>query len=252
MGVTPQRRSRGVTARELPDQIGRASWTWCSAFATSSSPLLLFRPARSAGRACGRRTGRACGGSLPGFAASGSRWRQRRRRAGGSWSRNCTRSAPTCISPSRRSPPLGGGERNAPRPIGRMARHARAVDGRPAAGVVDPAQQILDLRARVRLRHTLVDQRGEWQQRIHAVLYHSAPPNPHMGPARSINPSTTEARRCTRLAPESRRRSVVSWRPASAALVRLPAIGATARDRVATPAGAHPLAPALRAASLRG
>jgi hypothetical protein len=22
------------------------------------------------------------------------------------------------------------------------------------------------------LRHTLVDQRGEWQQRIHAVLYH--------------------------------------------------------------------------------
>ncbi|HEY3946953.1 MAG TPA: IS110 family transposase [Solirubrobacteraceae bacterium] len=31
---------------------------------------------------------------------------------------------------------------------------------------------ILDLRARTRLRHTLVDQRGEWQQRIHAVLYH--------------------------------------------------------------------------------
>jgi transposase len=29
---------------------------------------------------------------------------------------------------------------------------------------------ILDLRARVRLRHTLVDQRGEWVQRIHAVL----------------------------------------------------------------------------------
>jgi transposase len=31
---------------------------------------------------------------------------------------------------------------------------------------------ILDLRARVRLRHTLVDDRGEWQQRIRAVLYH--------------------------------------------------------------------------------
>ena len=31
---------------------------------------------------------------------------------------------------------------------------------------------LLDLRARVRLRHTLVDQRGEWQQRIQAVLYH--------------------------------------------------------------------------------
>ena len=33
-------------------------------------------------------------------------------------------------------------------------------------------EHILGLRARVRLRHTLVDQRGEWQQRIHAVLYH--------------------------------------------------------------------------------
>src|ERR1700680_2542897 len=31
---------------------------------------------------------------------------------------------------------------------------------------------LLDLRARVRLRHTLVDARGEWQQRIQAVLYH--------------------------------------------------------------------------------
>ena len=35
-----------------------------------------------------------------------------------------------------------------------------------------PPDHLLDLRARVRLRHTLVDDRGEWQQRIHAVLYH--------------------------------------------------------------------------------
>ncbi len=33
-------------------------------------------------------------------------------------------------------------------------------------------EHLLDLRARVRLRHTLIDDRGEWQQRIHAVLYH--------------------------------------------------------------------------------
>ena len=32
-------------------------------------------------------------------------------------------------------------------------------------------EHLLDLRAQVRLRHTLVDQRGEWQQR-YAVLYH--------------------------------------------------------------------------------
>ena len=35
-----------------------------------------------------------------------------------------------------------------------------------------PPEHILDLRARVRLRHTLVDERGEWQQRMQAVLYH--------------------------------------------------------------------------------
>jgi transposase len=35
-----------------------------------------------------------------------------------------------------------------------------------------PPEHILDLRARVRLRHTLSAQRGEWQQRIQAVLYH--------------------------------------------------------------------------------
>ncbi|MGO8905501.1 MAG: IS110 family transposase [Solirubrobacteraceae bacterium] len=35
-----------------------------------------------------------------------------------------------------------------------------------------PPEHLLDLRSQVRLRHTLVDQRGEWQQRIRAVLYH--------------------------------------------------------------------------------
>ena len=34
-----------------------------------------------------------------------------------------------------------------------------------------------DLRSKVRLRHTLVDQRGEWQQRIRAVLYHHGLPH---------------------------------------------------------------------------
>jgi transposase len=35
-----------------------------------------------------------------------------------------------------------------------------------------PPDHLLDLRAQVRLRHTLVDQRAEWQQRIQSVLYH--------------------------------------------------------------------------------
>src|SRR4051812_11511055 len=39
-----------------------------------------------------------------------------------------------------------------------------------------PPEHLLDLRARVRLRHTLSEQRGEWQQRIQAVLYHHGCP----------------------------------------------------------------------------
>jgi transposase len=40
-----------------------------------------------------------------------------------------------------------------------------------------PPTRILDLRERVRLRHTLSEQRGEWQQRIQAVLYHHGCPS---------------------------------------------------------------------------
>jgi len=39
-----------------------------------------------------------------------------------------------------------------------------------------PPDHILDLRGQVRLRHSLVDERGEWQQRIRAVLYHHGLP----------------------------------------------------------------------------
>src|SRR6266508_2860761 len=39
-----------------------------------------------------------------------------------------------------------------------------------------PPDHMLDLRARVRLRHTLSEQRREWQQRIQATLYHHGCP----------------------------------------------------------------------------
>src|ERR687898_3418348 len=53
------------------------------------------------------------------------------------------------------------------------ARHLRELlmVGRLPESWIPPGH-LLELRARVRLRHTLVDQRGEWQQRIQAVLYH--------------------------------------------------------------------------------
>src|SRR3954447_26697696 len=49
------------------------------------------------------------------------------------------------------------------------------MDHRLPEAWIAPAH-ILDLRARVRLRKTLVDQRTEWLQRIHAVLFHHGVP----------------------------------------------------------------------------
>jgi transposase len=53
------------------------------------------------------------------------------------------------------------------------ARHLRELllIGRLPESWIPPAH-ILDLRARVRTRHLLSDQRTEWQQRMHSVLYH--------------------------------------------------------------------------------
>jgi transposase len=57
------------------------------------------------------------------------------------------------------------------------ARHLRelVMVGRLPESWIPPAH-LLELRARVRLRHTLVDQRREWQQRIQATLYHHGVP----------------------------------------------------------------------------
>lgn len=56
------------------------------------------------------------------------------------------------------------------------ARHLRELleQRRLPESWIAPAH-VLDLRELVQLRHTLVNQRGEWQQRIHAVLYHHGP-----------------------------------------------------------------------------
>jgi len=57
------------------------------------------------------------------------------------------------------------------------ARHLREllIAGRVPESWIAPAH-ILDLRARVRLRHALSEDRGEWQQRIQSVLYHHGCP----------------------------------------------------------------------------
>ena len=52
------------------------------------------------------------------------------------------------------------------------AQHLRELLLIGSLRVVDRAAHILNLRARVRCRHTLLHQRTEWQQRMQAVLYH--------------------------------------------------------------------------------
>jgi transposase len=67
------------------------------------------------------------------------------------------------------------------------ARHLRELllIGRLPESWIAPAH-LLDLRARVRCRHTLVHQRTEWQQRMHAVVYHHGVPH-----ARKLSRSQT-------------------------------------------------------------
>jgi transposase len=57
------------------------------------------------------------------------------------------------------------------------ARHLRELllIGRLPESWIPPAH-VLDLRARVRCRHLVSHQRGEWQQRIQAVVYHHGLP----------------------------------------------------------------------------
>jgi transposase len=59
------------------------------------------------------------------------------------------------------------------------ARHLRELleqDRLPESWI--PPAHVLDLRELVRLRKTLIDQRTQWKQRIHAVLFHHGLPKP--------------------------------------------------------------------------
>ena len=82
-----------------------------------------------------------------------------------------------CIWPSRRRPARCEGNKKRAKTDRADARHLRELlmIGRLPESWIPP-EHILDLRARVRLRHTLSTQRCEWQQRIQAVLYHHGCP----------------------------------------------------------------------------
>jgi Transposase len=58
----------------------------------------------------------------------------------------------------------------------RLLRELLEQDRLPESWI--PPAHILDLRELARLRKTLIDQRTQWTQRIHAVLFHHGPPTP--------------------------------------------------------------------------
>ena len=115
---------------------------------------------------------------LAGSPARSSRSRSRRRRAGGSSSRSCARvGAGVHLAEPAETSALRGNKKR-PKSDRADARHLRELlmIGRLPESWIPP-DHLLDLRSKVRLRHTLVDQRGEWQQRIRAVLYHHGLPH---------------------------------------------------------------------------
>ena len=150
---------------------------WISIGRRSPRSGSIPTPARSRGVGSCRRTARACASSWRGSVAGSSRWRWRRRRAGGSWSRSSAGSARACTWRSRRRRARCAGTSSAPKNDRADSRHLRELlmTGRLPECWIAP-DHLLDLRARVRLRHTLVDERGEWQQRMQAVLYHHGLP----------------------------------------------------------------------------
>jgi transposase len=109
------------------------------------------------------------------------------------------------------------------------ARHLRELllIGRLPESWIPPAP-LLDLRARVRCRHTLLHQRTEWQQRMQAVLYHHGVP---------------QARGLLKL--EQRDRIAALALPAAAHEQLRDRLAADRRDRCAT-RPVRPLAPRLR------
>ena len=134
-------------------------------------------PARSRAPGSRRRTGLRSASSLSRFADRVLRSRWRQRPAGGSWSRSSSGSVLRCtLAEAAEASALKGKKKRAKTDFA-DARHLRELllIGRIPESWIPPAH-ILDLRARVRTRHLLSHQRTEWQQRMHAVLYHHGVP----------------------------------------------------------------------------
>src|SRR5829696_4288220 len=106
-----------------------------------------------------------------------SRRRWRRRPAGGSWSRSLRRSAARAhLAEPAETSALRGPKKRAKtdRQDARRLRELLQAGRVPESWI--PPEHILELRSKVRLRHTLIQQRGEWQQRVQAQLYHHGVP----------------------------------------------------------------------------
>ena len=135
------------------------------------------RPVRCSARVWRRRIARRCGSSCRVSAVGSSRWRWRRRPGWRFVVEELRRvGAVVHLAEPAETAELRGSKKRAKsdRADARHLRELLMIERLPESWI--PPDHILDLRARVRLRHTLSEQRGEWQQRIQATLYHHGCP----------------------------------------------------------------------------
>jgi transposase len=103
------------------------------------------------------------------------------------------------------------------------ARHLRELleDGKlPECWI--PPRQVLEMRAKVRLYKDLLEERGGWQQRIHATLFHlGAPAQPDL-----LGPDPDRLARLEALSPATRQATAVALRIIDALVGELTALRA--------------------------
>src|SRR6266540_3330609 len=130
----------------------------------------------AAAGSCRRRGGR-CGSGLTSSWAVRPSLRSRGRPAGASWSRRSSGPATARISPIRPRRRRGGGASGGRRPTAPtvICQLRLLCAGELPESWIPPAH-IFELRTRVRMRKTLIDQRTAWQQRLQAQLFHQGVP----------------------------------------------------------------------------
>ena len=175
------------------------------------------RPARCGGVVSGPRTGP---GSVAGCARSwrpeprASRWRWRWRAApgGAMWSRRSPPPASRPIWPSRPTPRRPGAASSTPRPTAATPGCCAScwpTEICPRSWI--PPEVVLEWRERVRLYKSLLDQRTQWIQRIHAELFQHGVALPEGADPLAADPGAGSTDPALQISPAARQRIATGY-----------------------------------------